>query len=114
MERAQKQRRSFIILGIASCVAAVVTTLLVALLWLKARYVVMGIMLFLSVVSIYSILFSFFAAHEVNIAVLVISAYDENSDFSEAERIEKTAEQIGWKKEATEKFLRKCKKRRYI
>ena len=114
MEKAQKNRRYLLIAGAAACGVAVVTTALVVVLWYKTLYVFMGVMLALSVAAIYAIPFTFFAAHEAALAIKIIPVFEENGELSEAERIEKTAGDIGWKTVATEKFIRKCQKRKYI
>ncbi len=114
MEKAQSERRIFLIAGAASCVVSVVTMALVVVLWYKTLYVFMGVMLALSIASIYAIPFTFFAAHEAALAMRIIPIFESNGELPDSERIEKTAEDIGWKTAATEKFLRKCKKRHYI
>ena len=114
MKKAESSRRIFLTVGIAACIVAPVTVVFVALFLLKAKYVVMGIVLFFSVIAFYTIPFSFFAAHEAALAMKIIPVFESKYDLSDAERIEKTAEEIGWKTVAAEKFLHKCKKRHYI
>ena len=114
MEKAQKNWRYLLIAGTLSCAVAVISTALVAFFWLKSSYVVMAIMLFLSVVSIYSILFCFFAAHEAALAVRIIPIFMENCEYSDTDRIDMVSRKIGWKDSATDRFLLKCKKRGYI
>ena len=114
MEKAKNVRRIFLIAGAVSCAISVVTMALVVVLWYKTLYVFMGVILALSIASIYAIPFTFFAAHEAALAVRIIPVFESNRELSGAERIEKTAEDIGWKTAATEKFLQKCKKKHYV
>ena len=114
MKSPQKKRRILLIVGMLACFLAVVTSVLVVLLWYKTRYIFMGVMLVLSIASIYTIPFSFFAAHEAALAMRIIPVFESNGLIPLAERIEKTAEEIGWKTAATEKFLQKCKKKHYL
>ena len=53
MEKAKNVRRIFLIAGAVSCVISVVTMALVVVLWYKTLYVFMGVILALSIASIY-------------------------------------------------------------
>ena len=94
-------------------IAAFVSLLLtgaVILLLAKEQYTPMIIIGVVCAICYYASVFLFFFYDDARTAVRLIGAADGAADFS----AETVAPLMGWKVKATNKFLKKCKKRKYI
>ncbi len=110
IEKAKKDKKFFALLGAGAFAAAVISAVIVIILVLKQNYLPMWFLLAISAAGFYATPFLGFAAVDRNSVIILLRAADELG----ANSVSDIAARLGWKENATEKFIKKCVKWGYI